>query len=109
MVRGLDSLEALQLLAADHLQRRRVALPSVHRAHVDCSLQGERVKFHGLLGIQGAAGFEALDDALISPHEACNICSVAENLCSHLRHNCLSFSVNTRSAGSGSINGRGGG
>lgn len=109
MVRGFNLLEALELLAADHLQRRRVVLPSVHRAHVGYSLRGERVKFHGLPGVQGAAGFEALDEALVSPHEASNICSVAENLCSHLRHNCRSFSVNTRSAGSGSITGRGGG
>ena len=108
-MRGLDSLEALQFLAADDLQRGRVVLRAVHRAHVGHALWGERVELHRLLSIQGAAGFEALDDTLISPHESANVCGDAEKISSSLWHNARSFAVSLRSAGSGSIAGRRGG
>jgi len=48
-------------------------------------------------------------EALESPHESRNCCSVAENLRSNLRHNCRSCSVTLKSAGNGSITGRGAG
>lgn len=59
--------------------------------------------------VQRAALVEPSFEPLVFPHESATVCGEAENVSSHRWHNAFSRPVNRRSAGSGSICGRGGG